>query len=392
MALTLPLVSLCAAMNGYFTAVRRVVKNAISQISEQALKISLTVILLLHVFPSGIENACLALVIGASASETVSFLIMSIMFFFDERKHLTSKEHEGDKSKIRKKLLGIALPVAFSTYIRSGLLTLEHMLIPIGLRKSGASKDKALASYGILNSMVFPVILFPSALISSFAGMSIPEISDCMARGHKKRIEYISKRVWQFSLIFSIGVSGILICFSSELGDVLYSNKDASLYIRLLAPLVPVMYLDSTTDALLKGLGEQVYSMNVNIIDALISVIAVYFTVPVFGIHGYIFVVILMELLNFSLSAIRMLNISGMKVKIFSWIVKPITCITVSTFIVRSLSSRFSFFDSDWLSLILHLTLSAFLYIIFILMFNVIDKEDRSWIKNVFSFKDLNYE
>ena len=104
----------------------------------------------------------------------------------------------GDEKKVRKNLLGIALPVAFSTYVRSGLLTLEHTLIPIGLRKSGASKERSLAAYGTLNSMVFPVILFPSALISSFAGMTIPELSDCLAKGHRKRIAYISTRVWQF--------------------------------------------------------------------------------------------------------------------------------------------------------------------------------------------------
>jgi hypothetical protein len=72
MALTLPLISLCSAMNGYFTAVRRVSKNALTQIFEQGIKIVICVALLTSVLPSGIENACLALVLGGAASEIFS--------------------------------------------------------------------------------------------------------------------------------------------------------------------------------------------------------------------------------------------------------------------------------------------------------------------------------
>ena len=257
MSATLPLIALCSAFNGYFTAVRRVVKNAVSQVAEQAVKIGVTVILLTAVLPDGIEYACISLVLGGALSELLSFTVMFILYIFDKRKYIKKAPLNGDGVNVTKKLLGIALPVAFSTYARSGLLTIEHILIPSGLRKNGATRERSLAAYGTLTSMAMPVILFPAALIASFAGMTIPELSDCMARGHKNRIRYIAGRVWQFSLLFSIGVSGILICFASELGNVLYhSGGDAALYIGLLAPLIPVMYLDSTTDALLKGFGQ----------------------------------------------------------------------------------------------------------------------------------------
>ena len=185
-----------------------------------------------------------------------------------------------------------------------------------------------------------------------------------------------------------MGVAGILICFSEELGHALYSNDEAALYIRLLAPLVPVMYLDSTTDALLKGLGEQLYSMNVNIIDALLSVIAVYFTVPTFGINGYIVVIIVMELINFSLSATRMLNVSGMKVQIFSWVIKPIICIVAATLISRALITLLPVFTVEWIALVCHIALSITIYIVALLAFRVFGKEDREWIFGVIAKKN----
>lgn len=389
MSVTLPVIALCSAMNGYFTAVRRVVKNAVSQIIEQAVKIGITVILLTAIFPDGIENACIALILGGLVSELLSFVIMSFMYIFDRRKYISKGSPVTDGHAVTKTLLGIALPVAFTTYVRSGLLAVEHALIPIGLRKSGETQGNSLAAYGRLTGMAFPVIMFPMALITSFAGMTVPELSDCLARGHKNRVRYIAGRVWQFSLIFSVGVAGIIGCFSDELGTVLYNSPEAALYIRLLAPLLPVMYLDNTTDALLKGLGQQFYSMNVNIIDALISVVLVWLLTPKYGINGYIFVIIAMEILNFGLSAVRMLSLSAMKPKLFSWLFKPIVCILGATW-TSNLIFRYipTFFIPNWLALILHITVAALLYILLLSLTRTLGKDDKEWFIGIFRHKD----
>ena len=184
--------------------------------------------------------------------------------------------------------------------------------------------------------------------------------------------------------MFSVGVSGILICFSGELGMCLYKSAEAGTYIKMLAPLLPIMYLDTTTDALLKGLGEQFYSMNVNIIDALLSVFLVLILVPRFGINGYIFVIISMEILNFGFSATRMLNVSGMKPKFFAWLFKPIICIIVSTYLTKILFSVDSTTAPLWLSLTLHITVSSLIYFILLAVTKTFTKEDGAWLAGLF--------
>ena len=383
MSITLPLIALCSAINGYFTAVRRVAKNAASQILEQGIKIGATVVLLTAVFPSGIENACMALVLGGAASELFSFIVMLCLYIYDKKRYISNSGDSVEGKKVTRRLLGIALPVAFSTYARSGLLTIEHSLIPKGLRKNGSTREHSLSVYGTLTGMVMPVVLFPSALISSFAGMTIPELAECMARGHKRRIRYICERVFQLALIFSIGVSAILICFSSELGQVIYGSETASLYIKLLAPLVPAMYLDSTTDAMLKGLGEQFYSMNVNIIDALVSVILVYFLLPIYGIEGYIFIIFLMEILNFALSATRLMAKTGLRPKIFPWVVKPLFCAVVSALISNFIFSRAQATGAP--ALVFHIVIATAIYMILLFITKTLDREDTRWLANIFS-------
>ena len=168
----------------------------------------------------------------------------------------------------------------------------------------------------------------------------------------------------------------------------LYKSSEAGVYIKMLAPLLPIMYLDTTTDALLKGLGEQFYSMNVNIIDALLSVFLVLILVPRFGINGYIFVIISMEILNFGFSATRMLNVSGMKPKFFTWLFRPILCIIASTFLTKALFSIGGATMAPlWLSLTLHITVSALIYFILLAVTKTFTREDGAWLAGLFKKK-----
>ena len=78
----------------------------------------------------------------------------------------------------------------------------------------------------------------------------------------------------------------------------------------LLALLMPVMYMDHITDGMLRGLGEHLYCMRVNIVDSLISTALIYLVLPVWGLYGYIAILYLSEIFNFSLSIRRLTRLT----------------------------------------------------------------------------------
>ncbi len=373
-------ISLTSVMNSYFTALRKVYKNAIIQLLEQAVRILAISRLLSLLLPRGIVYACAALAIGGMISECGSFVFSLIAALFENRKPLPRKQHHG----LAKKLCSIALPVAFSTYARSGLLSIEHMLIPTSLKKSGKSQAEALASYGKLHSMIMPIILFPSAFIGAFSGLLVPELAECAVRGNKRQIRYIAERVIQLSLLFSIGVSGIIICFSHELGDLIYPNQNTHFYLRMIAPLIPVMYLDSGVDAMLKGLGEQVYSMGINIADSLLSILLVVTLLPRFGTEGYILTIYIAELFNAAASVTRLVQRSELKAHLFRWIFLPLVSIigaaTISNILFRLIHFPSS---SDIFCIILHIATTVVLYFVFLITSNSFNKEDIDWMLRI---------
>ena len=106
------------------------------------------------------------------------------------------------------------MPVAIAAYARSGLITLEHMLIPIGLQSFGQSHAEALSSYGMVQSMALPVLLFPCALTGAFAGLFIPEVTEAHVKGQLVRIRYMMQRVFSLTLLYAIGTAGLMTAFS----------------------------------------------------------------------------------------------------------------------------------------------------------------------------------
>lgn len=378
---TLPLIALSSCFNGYFVAVRRVYKNAIAQISEQLARMIFCVLLLNILFGNDMESYCLALVLGGALSEMLSFII-SLLFFVFERHAKSFHKSTTNEQKITKKMLGIALPLAFSTYFRSALLTIEHILIPIGIEKSGSNRSQSLVAYGTLQSMVMPLVLFPSAIIHSFSGLLVPELAELKIQRNKTEIKYVAGRVCHLALVFAIGISGIMIYFSNELGTGIYGSEDAGKYIRLVAHIIPIMYLDTTVDNMLKGLGEHVYTMAINITDTLCSLVMVWILIPKMGIYGYITLIIVSEIFNSSASIYKLVKVTKMRFNLIKWFALPVFSIILSTIAIGILRN---FIPLPTLPAIL---ITASVYFLILRITRAIDNEDIRWIRRIICIKN----
>ena len=362
LSLTFIPISVASVFGGYFSAVRHVYKNAVTQILGQGIRIFACIGFLSLWSAKDTESACLAVICGGAFSELISFFI-GLVLYLTEQKKAHSEFLTSPGKLITKKVLENALPLAFSAYMRSALITIEHILIPIGLEKSGNSRDVSLAAYGTVGSMVFPLVLFPAAISASFAGLLIPEVAESYAIGDERRIKGIVSTVLETVLIFSIGCAGIIMSFSLKLGETVYPEAtDAGKYILMIAPLIPVMYLDTAVDAMLKGMGEHVYSMVVNIIDAFVSVILVAILLPKMGIMGYIVTVYFTEILNGVLSITRLLIKSRVKTHALLWIFRPLACIVAATQLVNLLLGKIFLVNNVWVLIVI----SSLLYVIFL--------------------------
>ncbi|MBQ8583270.1 MAG: oligosaccharide flippase family protein [Clostridia bacterium] len=347
--------SLCSALSGYFIGVRRVGQSAAAQVLSQAVKIIVTVILINKMSGLGVGGAVLGLCLGVTVTEVVSFLFIYAEFLIDRKIHAV--RGGSDRSRLGE-VTRVAIPLALSAYVRSVLLTVEHILIPKRLRDGGESSEEAYSHYGTLHGMAIPIVIYPMSPLSSFSGLLVPEFAADLAAGNRERMSRIASEAMNMTLLYASVSAVLLYSFSEELGYALYGSYDAGYYVAILAFVVPIMYLDHVTDAVLKGIGEQVYSMWVNISDSLLSVFLVWLLIPRMGILGYAVVIVAMEGYNFLLSIIRLSQKVHFKITPISSVVLPL----ILTYLSAALAERLFRFGGSGVS-----TLWLFLKMLFAL-------------------------
>ena len=360
MAISLPFLSLSSVYGGYFTAVRRVYKNSAVQITEQFFKIGATIFALSLVPKNSLMYTCFAIVVAGMLSDVIAFFACFILYRFDVNQFKGEKEYS---KNLTSRMNKIAIPIALSSYMRSGLLTLKNLLVPLKLEKFGLSRAGAVSMFGMLHGVVLPILLYPSAFISSFSSLLIPELSEYHAKEGNivgnKRLNFVINKTLDINLTFSILVAGVMIAFSTPLASALSNDPASAFYLRLLAPIIPIMYVDNCIDCMLKGLNEQVSSMRYNIIDAFVSLILVNFFLPFTGIRGYVAVICNSEILNFALSLNRLVKVTQFNFDVFESVAKPLVAIFFSTAVSLIFFSKIT----SVFSLALGIVLTSFLYI-----------------------------
>lgn len=326
----LPFISMSCSINGYFSATRKIIKSASSQISGQFITIFLTTIFLKLLLPKGIEYACISLILATCISEVISFIYLFVLYKIDKKQYKTKNALQS----YRKNIFRICLPIAMTSYIRSGLNTLKQILIPHRLEKNGLTQNMALSKYGIVTGMVMPVLSFPGVFVNSFAGLLIPEFSSIFVTGNYNRIKFLTNKIFKLSFTMSACIFGVFITFGEDILIMIYHNTEAAKYLLILTPLVLIMYVDNIVDGMLRGLDEQVHVMKCNILDLFVSITFIYFMIPIFSTKAYIASIYISELLNSSISIYLLLRKTKIKFNIIEWMLKPVGTALIARYIL----------------------------------------------------------
>lgn len=307
LGLTLPLSCLSMILSGCFTACGQVRTLVAVEVGDKAATVVLTMLLLQQGIAGDLAHACAAIVGGNALAAVGSVAVLLGLL----RRWLSKLDGGGAMPDMGRRLLGIAGPVAVSDYLRSGLGTLEQFLIPWGLGRFGGSHTQAMADYGVIHGMVFPVLMFPCTVLYAVADVLVPELARCRAEENQRRIRHVAGRCLRQGFLYAAAVAAVLWLLAMPLGQLLYRSDDAGRYLRLFAPAVVMLYLDCLVDGMHKGLGQQVYTVRVNTLTSILDVALLYLLLPRWGIAGYYVSFWVSHGVNFYLSIRRLGELTG---------------------------------------------------------------------------------
>lgn len=355
LAISLPFSGVAIALMGYFTGIKRISRNSCYDIANFLFKL-LGVWIGFTYFPvQSIENICCILGCAISFSEICSFLLILFLYRLEQKKIRKTQRSSANYQRILK----IALPVAVTSYLRSGLSTIKQSIIPVRLEKSGLSCQQALSQYGLVQGMVMPILMFPSVLVNSISLLMIPEFARYRMKQDWNRMREIILLLFRCVILFSFCIIGIFLLFPDQISFLTYHTFSLTPYLLLLAPLLFWMHLDHVIDAVLKGIDRQVGVMFCNIFDLFISIFLLYILIPRFGMIGYIMVMYVSEILNFSISCWQLYRATHFRIDFLHTILHPFTALWITVL----LFSSFSILTQSFLSTIGWILLFVMVYI-----------------------------
>ncbi len=296
LGLLLPWSILAGVVRSAYTACGRVQELAAAELAERPLCLGLT-LLLLAAAGRDPALACRAVVAGSGGASALSFALLW-------RRLAGSLPGPGPLPPVASR----ALPLGLNDFLRSGLGTAEQFLIPWGLERSG-SRRGALAAYGTISGMVFPLLWFPAEGIFALCELLVSELAALLARRNYRRLRRLARKSLFLTGLLALGVGTALWCWGGPLGRALYGSRAAGRCLRIFAPMVLFLYPDALVDGLQKGLGQQLYLVRYNSLTNVIDVLGLWLLLPRFGIWGYVFTYCLSHLVNFFLSLRRLLTV-----------------------------------------------------------------------------------
>lgn len=305
---TLPVTCLCGVMSGYFTAANRIGTLAAVEVAEQFCSMAVTMAALTFWAGQDAGRACLCVILGSSAGACFTLLCLMVLWLRQHSKSTTALP-------VRKRLLQAALPLALADVCRSGISTTENLMVPKRLALY-PGETEPLAAFGTVSGMVFPILMFPACILFGLAELLIPELARCAAAQSQQRISYLVKRSLKVAMLYGLTFGGLLYLLAEPLCEGLYQSGEAGRYLRLYAPMVPMLYCDAITDAMTKGLGQQKICVRYNILTSAMDVVLLFLLLPRYGMEGYFLSFLVTHVLNFLLSLRRLLKITGETIRL----------------------------------------------------------------------------
>ncbi len=381
LSLCFPFMAMGSSIRGYFYGLQDSTVPAISQVLEQTVRMIVVFLLAESLIPLGLEYACLAAVMGVIWGETISFVFTVIAFKYFKTKYKLNKKPTFKSYETLKIIISMSLPLTANRVIGSFLGTLENTLIPYKLMEYGYTREGAISIYGELCGMAMPLLQFPTAFLMALATTLVPSISEAVETQNRKRINYVTSKALQFAALIGIGMSGIFVFFSHELGVAIYNNTTIGDLLFYMSWISPFLYLHIILSGILNGLGEQVFIFKNSLVSSIINIIIIFFYIPVFGIYAYLAGCGLAVIATSLLAVNKISECMTFSFDFKNWLIKPIIAIVFAAIAAKYIFAPYILPKLPILiSMFVILVILGLIYLALLFVFGCFEKKDLDMI------------
>ena len=268
-SIVLPFISISSIIRAYFFGKQKIFPHVFSNIIEDIVRLIIIIIGVPIFLTKGIIYTVCFLVLSNIISELTSIFIL---YLFLPNK-ISINKNDFDFKNI-KKITNISLPTVSTKLIGNIGYFFEPIIITNVLLYIGYSNNFIVKEYGIISGYVIPLLTIPSFFTNAISSSLLPVISNDRSNGKN-----INKRIKQgliFSLLIGIPSTIILMVFPKELLNLIYNTDLGINYIRFLAPLFLLLYIQGPLTSILQAINLSKKAMFGSLIGILIRTILLF--------------------------------------------------------------------------------------------------------------------
>lgn len=285
--------ALSAAFRGFFQGLQCMTPTAISQVADQVVRVTVTVLAAIWLRPRGVETAVTGIAWGFIAGEFAGWLVLAAYYALRHDTLLEIRSPSCDLGspepllKIAKRLMALSFPAVVATILWPIMQLADSLLIPMRMQMAGFSPAIIREGLGHLG-MALTLAQFPNVVTVALATSLVPAISEAWALQSKKLVRHRSQEALRIALIFGIPSCAALFVLGEPLSQLLFGYGQVVAPLRILCFGAISLGLIQASTGILQGLGDMLIPVRNLAFGVVVKFALNYFLLahPDFGMLG----------------------------------------------------------------------------------------------------------
>lgn len=252
-AMVIPFTSISSICRSYFFGKEKMFPHIISNIVEDVVRLILIILFIPYFLEKGVKYAVCFLVLCNVVSELTSILIL--FFFLPRNLKIKRSDFTFNKFYLRE-CLDIGLPNTTGRFICSIGYFLEPIILTNTLLFCGYNNNFIVREYGVLSGYAMPLILLPSFFTMAISQALLPVISREYGRSNLSMVRRKIKQAIFLSLLIGSLWTVVLISYPEVFLKAIYNTTEGISYIKFLAPVCLLQYIQAPLCAVLDSMGK----------------------------------------------------------------------------------------------------------------------------------------
>lgn len=387
-------VSVMCAYRGYLQGMQLMTGTALSQVTEQVVKLAAGFSLasyFIKQFPQNPEYAAMGALIGVSISELIALGVIYVVYRrkkrgLDRMLRDSVSRRPASASSILKSLLAMAIPITIGASIMPLTGIADSAMIMNILTSNGFPQASAQAAYSILRSNVTTLINMPAVLTVALAMSLVPAISSKMAAGDRRGMLAASRTGMKLALIIGAPCAVGLFVLAKPIIALLFTSlNDAQLQLAedlMHTAAVGVLFLSlvQALTGVIQGLGRPMVPVVNLVFGGILKVVTMVILMnnPAINIQGAAVSTVVCYAAAGILDVIYLLRKTGMRIDAFDVFAKPLVASVVMGFAAHIVHSALAVHPR--IATVAAIGVAVLVYAVLVVVLKMFGKSDLEFI------------